>query len=66
MNDLGRRYWVAKENGSPRLVAGFLVAAMVCLLWGSVMRWGFALGTGIALCLIVLIMLPAQLRRRKS
>jgi hypothetical protein len=65
MLDLGRRYWIAKETGSPRQLVAFAVFALVCLGLGKLAHLGFLVGLGFAVAFFTAIALPTYLRRKR-
>jgi hypothetical protein len=65
VNDLGRRYWVAKERKSPRLLAGLIGIGLVVLGIGYFTHRDAVAGAGAGLVLVFSLFTAANLRGRK-
>ncbi len=66
MNDLARRYWIAKQNKSPRLLAGLLGVGLVLIGVGYFTHRDFIAGAGVGFVLVFGVFTAAVLRARKS
>ena len=66
MNDLGRRWWIAKEHPSPAYVVMLEGIGVAVLVAGYVMHRSFVMGAGFGLIAAGFIFLPAVLRSKRS